>query len=55
MKKLMSLMIGAALVLGTSAFAQDPPKKEETKKEGKKGGKGGKKKGEETKKEGEKK
>jgi cell division protein FtsB len=52
MKKLMTLMLGMALVFGaTSAFAQE--KKEETKKEGKKGG--GKKKGEETKKEGEKK
>ena len=44
MKKLMSLMIGAGLVLGTAAFAQDAPKKDDTKKEGKKGGKkGGKK------------
>jgi len=42
MKKLMTLMLGAALVFGTTAaFAQE--KKEETKKEGKKG-KGGKKK-----------
>jgi hypothetical protein len=44
MKKLMSLMIGAGLVLGSVAFAQDAPKKDDTKKEGKKGGKkGGKK------------
>jgi hypothetical protein len=43
MKKLMTLMLGMALVFGTTAaFAQE--KKEETKKEGKKGGKkGGKK------------
>ena len=42
MKKLMTLMLGAALVFGaTAAFAQE--KKEDTKKEGKKG-KGGKKK-----------
>jgi hypothetical protein len=46
MKKLMTLMLGMALVFGTTAaFAQE--KKEETKKEGKKGGKkGGKKDGE---------
>ena len=44
MKKLTSLMIGLGLVLGSVAFAQDAPKKDETKKEGKKGGKkGGKK------------
>ena len=42
MKKLMTLMLGAALVFGTTAvFAQE--KKEEPKKESKKG-KGGKKK-----------
>ena len=52
MKKLMSLMLGMTLVLGTVAvtFAQEDTKKEDTKKEGKK--KGGKKKAEETKKEG---
>jgi hypothetical protein len=40
MKKLMTLMLGMALAFGTVAvtFAQDAPKKEETKK-GKKGGK----------------
>ena len=52
MKKLISLMLGMTLVLGTVAvtFAQEGEKKEDTKKEGKK--KGGKKKSEETKKEG---
>jgi hypothetical protein len=47
MKKLMTLMLGAALVFGTAAvsFGQDAPKKEEGKKK-----KGGKKK-DETKKE----
>jgi hypothetical protein len=45
MKKLMTLALGLAFVLGTtSMFAQE--KKEDTKKEGKK--KGGKKKKEET-------
>jgi len=41
MKKLMTLMLGMTLALGTVAvtFAQDPPKKEETKKAPKKGGK----------------
>ena len=49
MKKLMTLMLGLTLALGTVAvsFAQDAPKKEETKKAPKK--KGGKK-GEDTKK-----
>ena len=48
MKKLMTLMLGLTLALGTVAvsFAQDAPKKEETKKKKKGGGK----KGEDTKK-----
>ncbi len=52
MKKLMTLMLGLSLALGTVAvtFAQDAPKKEEKKKGGKK--KGGKKKEETPKKEG---
>ena len=54
MKKLMTLMLGMALVFGTVSvgFAQDTPKKEEGK--DKKGGKkkGGKKKEETPKKEG---
>ena len=52
MKKLMTLMLGMALAVGTVAvtFAQDPPKMEDGKKAGKK--KGGKKKGEEPKKDG---
>lgn len=50
MKKLMTLMLGMALVFGTTAaFGQE--KKEEKKEEGKKGKKGGKKKGEEKKEE----
>jgi len=51
MKKLMTLMLGAALAFTTVAvsFAQETPKKEE-KKEGKKGKKGKKKEGEEEKK-----
>ena len=44
MKKLMTLALGLAFVLGTTAMAQEP-KKEEPKKESKK--KGGKKKKEE--------
>jgi len=50
MKKLLTLMLGLGLAIGSVAvtFAQDAPKKEETK-EGKK--KGGKKKAEEPKKE----
>lgn len=38
MKKLMTLMLGLSLVLGTVAvsFGQDAPKKETTKKKGKK-------------------
>jgi len=50
MKKLMSLMLGLALITGTVAitFAQDAPKKEE---EGKKKKGGKKKSGEEPKKE----
>jgi len=50
MKKLLTLMLGLGLAIGSVAvtFAQDAPKKEETKK-GKK--KGGKKKAEEPKKE----
>jgi hypothetical protein len=41
MKKMMTLMLGMALMFGTVAvtFAQDAPKKEEGKKGGKKGGK----------------
>ena len=52
MKKLMTLMLGAAFVFVTVAptFAQDTPKKEDTKKTGKK--KGGKKKEDTPKKEG---
>jgi hypothetical protein len=51
MKKLMTLALGLAFVLGTTvAFAQEAPKKEDTKKPGKKGGK--KKKEETPKKEG---
>jgi hypothetical protein len=46
MKKIVSMLIGLSLVLGTCAFAQET-KKEETKKEGKK--KGSKKKTEEKK------
>lgn len=48
MKKLMTLMLGLSLALGSVAvaFGQDAPKKEEGKKK-----KGKKKKGEETKKE----
>lgn len=48
MKKLMTLMLGLSLAIGTVtvAFAQDQPKKEEGKKK-----KGKKKKGEEPKKE----
>jgi hypothetical protein len=40
MKKLMTLMLGLSLALGSVAvtFAQDTPKKEDTKKEGKKKG-----------------
>jgi ribosomal protein L12E/L44/L45/RPP1/RPP2 len=51
MKKLMTLMLGAALAFTTVAvsFAQETPKKEDTKKE-KKGKKGKKKEGEEEKK-----
>ena len=47
MKKVMTLMLGMSLVLGTAAvtFAQDPPKKDDTKKDEKdKKGKKGKKK-----------
>lgn len=53
MKKLMTLMIGLSLTLGTAAmFAQDTPKKEDAKTEKKAPKKGGKKKtGDETKKE----
>jgi len=52
MKKLMSLMLGMCLALGTVAIvsAQDAPKKDTEKKAGKK--KGGKKKDETPKKEG---
>jgi hypothetical protein len=52
MKKLMTLMLGMALAFTTVAvtFAQDAPKKEDTKKTGKK--KGGKKKEDAPKKEG---
>jgi hypothetical protein len=52
MKKLMTLMIGLSLTLGTAVmFAQDTPKKEDTKTEKKAGKKGGKKKsGDDTKK-----
>ncbi len=52
MKKLVTLMLGLSLAFGTAVvFAQDnPPKKEDTNKGGKK--KGGKKKGAEPKKEG---
>jgi hypothetical protein len=42
MKKLMTLMLGAAFVFTTTAAFAQEPKKDETKKEGKK--KGGKKK-----------
>jgi hypothetical protein len=52
MKKMMTLMLGLALAFSTVAvtFAQDAPKKEDTKKYGKK--KGGKKKEEAPKKDG---
>ena len=52
MKKLMTLMLGMMFVLGTTAvFAQDTPKKEDSKTEKKAGKKkGGKKKTDETKK-----
>jgi len=44
MKKIMSLMLGLTLVLGTVAFAADGDKKDDTKKMNKKGKKkGGKK------------
>ena len=38
MKKIMSLMLGLSLVMGTASFAfgQEPEKKEEKKKKGKK-------------------
>ena len=53
MKKLMTLMLGMAFMLGTVAttFAQETPKKDETGKTGKKKG-GKKKKTEEPKKDG---
>ncbi len=51
MKKLMTLMLGLSLALGTAvAFAQEAPPKGESTTKGKK--KGGKKKGEAPKKEG---
>jgi len=52
MKKLMTLMIGLSLAIGTVtvAFGQDAPKKDDRKEEGKKK-EGKKKKGEEPKKE----
>ena len=48
MKKLMTLMLGMSLALGTVAvtFAQDAPKKEDETKKEKKGKKGKKKDGE---------
>ena len=53
MKKLMTLMLGLSLALGSVAvaFGQDEPKKEETKKKGKKKKGDDDKKGDEQKKE----